>query len=75
MRNSALVAAVPASRSAGSRPVTAERDAATAATSALLRIQGAAVFRVHNVAINRDALAVADAMLAVRDELERKGMA
>ncbi|MBW9055686.1 dihydropteroate synthase [Rhizobium mesosinicum] len=46
----------------------AERDAATAATSALLRLQGAAVFRVHNVAINRDALAVADAMLAARDD-------
>ncbi len=47
----------------------AERDAATAATSALLRLQGAAVFRVHNVAINRDALAVADAMLAVRNDI------
>lgn len=46
----------------------AERDAATAATSALLRLQGAAVFRVHNVAINRDALAVADAMLAARND-------
>lgn len=44
----------------------ADRDAATAATSALLRMQGAAIFRVHNVAINRDALAVADAMLAAR---------
>ena len=41
----------------------AERDAATAATTVLLRIKGAAVFRVHNVAINRDMLAVADAML------------
>ncbi|MBB3657014.1 dihydropteroate synthase [Rhizobium sp. BK650] len=46
----------------------AERDVATAATSALLRLQGAAVFRVHNVAINRDALAVADAMLAARND-------
>lgn len=45
----------------------AERDVATAASSALLRLQGAAVFRVHNVAINRDALAVADAMLAARN--------
>ena len=40
------------------------RDAGTAATTALLRMAGAAVFRVHDVAINRDALAVADAMLA-----------
>ncbi len=43
-----------------------ERDAATAATTALLRIAGAAVFRVHDVAINRDALLVADAMLAAK---------
>jgi len=49
-----------------------DRDAATAATSALLRFAGAAVFRVHNVAINRDALAVADAMLNARQEFERK---
>ncbi|MBX5224196.1 dihydropteroate synthase [Rhizobium sp. NLR8a] len=49
-----------------------ERDVATAASSALLRLQGAAVFRVHNVAINRDALAVADAMLNARQEFERK---
>jgi len=45
-----------------------ERDAATAATTALLRMAGAAVFRVHDVAINRDALLVADAMLAARNE-------
>ncbi len=43
-----------------------ERDAATAATTALLRMAGAAVFRVHDVAINRDALLVADAMLATK---------
>jgi dihydropteroate synthase len=41
----------------------ADRDVATAATSVFLRLCGADVFRVHNVAINRDALAVADAML------------
>jgi dihydropteroate synthase len=41
-----------------------ERDAGTAATSAILRLKGAALFRVHNVAINVDALRVADAMLA-----------
>ncbi len=39
------------------------RDAATAATSVILRLRGAALFRVHNVAINVDALAIADAML------------
>ncbi len=46
----------------------AERDVATAATTALLRIEGAAVFRVHDVAINRDALLMADAMLAARNK-------
>ncbi|MBL8581122.1 MAG: dihydropteroate synthase [Rhizobiaceae bacterium] len=40
------------------------RDAATAATSAVLRLKGAALFRVHDVAINVDALAIADAILA-----------
>lgn len=40
------------------------RDVATAATTALLRMQGAAVFRVHDVAANRDALAMADAVLS-----------
>lgn len=44
----------------------AERDAGTAATTALLRMTGAAVFRVHDVAINHDALVVADAMLEGR---------
>jgi dihydropteroate synthase len=43
-----------------------DRDVGTAATSVILRLQGAAIFRVHNVAINRDALAVADAILATR---------
>lgn len=42
----------------------AGRGAATAATSAILRLKGAQLFRVHDVAINVDALAVADAMLA-----------
>ena len=45
-----------------------DRDAATAATTVLLRRAGAAIFRVHNVAINRDALAVADAILALERE-------
>ena len=44
----------------------AERDAGTAATTALLREKGAAVFRVHDVAMNHDALAIADAMIAAR---------
>jgi len=48
----------------------ADRDAGTAATSAILRLQGAALFRVHNVAINRDALAVADAILRTRARLK-----
>ncbi len=48
----------------------AERDAATAATTMALRLKGASVFRVHNVAINRDALAVADAMLAAAGTTE-----
>jgi dihydropteroate synthase len=41
-----------------------ERDAGTAATSVILRLKGAAIFRVHNVAFSKDALAVADAMVA-----------
>ncbi|MGX5849055.1 dihydropteroate synthase [Mesorhizobium sp. PL10] len=42
----------------------AARGAGTAATSVILRLKGADLFRVHDVAINVDALAVADAMLA-----------
>ncbi|RWC92768.1 MAG: dihydropteroate synthase [Mesorhizobium sp.] len=42
----------------------AERGAGTAATSVILRLKGAHLFRVHDVAINVDALALADAMLA-----------
>jgi len=40
------------------------RDAGTAATSVILRMKGARIFRVHNVAMNRDALVLADAILA-----------
>ena len=40
------------------------RAAGTAATSVILRLKGAQLFRVHDVAINVDALALADAMLA-----------
>jgi dihydropteroate synthase len=42
-----------------------ERAAGTAATSVILRLKGAAVFRVHDVAINVDALKMADAMLEI----------
>jgi dihydropteroate synthase len=42
------------------------RDAGTAVTSALLRLAGADIFRVHDVGMNRDALAIADAMLSSR---------
>jgi len=53
----------------------ADRDAGTAATSALLRLAGASIFRVHDVAINRDALAIADAMLAARYSFEQGHLA
>ncbi len=43
------------------------RDVGTAATSAILRLKGAALFRVHDVASNVDALAVADAILAAHE--------
>ncbi|HJS60726.1 MULTISPECIES: dihydropteroate synthase [Ensifer] len=43
-----------------------DRDVATAATTALLRAAGASIFRVHDVANSRDALAMADAMLRAR---------
>ena len=39
------------------------RDTGTAATSVVARMKGSAVFRVHNVAVNRDALAIADAII------------
>ncbi|MGK9050838.1 dihydropteroate synthase [Neorhizobium petrolearium] len=44
-----------------------ERDVGTAATTVILRLAGAAIFRVHNVAVNRDALAMADAVLAAAE--------
>ncbi|WP_417415398.1 dihydropteroate synthase [Hoeflea sp.] len=40
-----------------------DRDVGTTATSVALRLAGAAMFRVHNVAFNKDGLAVADAMV------------
>ncbi len=39
------------------------RDVGTAAASVILRLRGASIFRVHNVAVNRDALAFADAVI------------
>ncbi len=45
------------------------RDAGTAATSVILRLKGADVFRVHNVAMNIDALVFADAMLKRQKQL------
>lgn len=39
------------------------RDWGTAATSAILRMKGAAILRVHNVAMNVDAIKMADAVL------------
>lgn len=44
-----------------------DRDTATAATSAILRLKGASIFRIHNVAMNRDALSVADAIVNFDD--------
>jgi dihydropteroate synthase len=41
-----------------------ERDSATAAACAIARMNGASLFRVHNVAAAREALDVADAVLA-----------
>ena len=40
------------------------RDVGTAATTALLRMAGADIFRVHDIAANRDALRIADAVRA-----------
>jgi dihydropteroate synthase len=48
------------------RELAADRDVGTAATTVLLRLAGATIFRVHNVAANWEALAVADAVLAAR---------
>ena len=45
-----------------------QRDIGTAATTALLRMKGAAIFRVHDVAANIDALRMADAVLAHQPE-------
>jgi dihydropteroate synthase len=46
------------------RETASDRDVGTAATSVVLRLTGATVFRVHDVSSNRDALAIADAVIA-----------
>lgn len=48
------------------------RAPGTAATNVILRLQGAVIFRVHDVAINKDALAFADAMVARGLTAQRK---
>ncbi|MFD1744078.1 dihydropteroate synthase [Rhizobium helianthi] len=50
------------------RDAAGERDVGTAATTVALRLAGASIFRVHNVAVNRDALRMADAILAAGRE-------
>ena len=42
------------------------RGVATAATSVVARMKGAALFRVHDIDENKDALAIADALIAQR---------
>ncbi|UVK45559.1 dihydropteroate synthase [Mesorhizobium sp. AR07] len=49
----------------------ADRGVGTAATSVILRLKGADLFRVHDVAFNVDALALADAMLARQTDWAR----
>ena len=41
-----------------------DRGVATAATSVVARMKGTAIFRVHDIEENKDALAVADALIA-----------
>ncbi|MGI9402607.1 MAG: dihydropteroate synthase [Rhizobiaceae bacterium] len=48
----------------------ANRDIGTAATTVVARMKGAAIFRVHDVAANLDALAMADAVIAAGDDVE-----
>ena len=47
------------------------RDTGTAATSVVARMKGSAVFRVHDVPKNRDALRIADAVLAAEGRIPR----
>lgn len=48
---------------------TQSRDIGTSATSAMLRLQGASIFRVHDVAYNRDGLAIADGLIKIAAEM------
>jgi dihydropteroate synthase len=48
------------------------RDLGTAAANVIARMKGAALFRVHNVAVNREALAMADAVLDAGRALESR---
>ncbi len=48
------------------RQDTDNRDIGTAATSVVARMKGGAIFRVHDIPSNRDALAVADAVRQVK---------
>lgn len=50
-----------------------ERDLATAITSAILRLKGGAIFRVHDVRSTHDALAIADAVLALSPDHSMNG--
>ncbi len=50
-----------------------QRDVGTAATTVALRLAGASIFRVHNVAANRDALLMADAILAAAPGQQASG--
>lgn len=54
------------------REAAADRDVGTAATTALLRLAGAVIFRVHNVSMTKDALAVADAVLEDKKRQEAR---
>lgn len=57
------------------REIAADRDMATAATTFYLRQQGASIFRVHEIAPNRDALRVANAVIAAEKRLALKAEA
>jgi len=46
----------------------AGRDVATAATNVIARMKGAAVFRVHDVAVNLDALRMTDGILSAAEK-------
>ncbi|WP_449080231.1 dihydropteroate synthase [Rhizobium sp. 22-785-1] len=54
------------------REAAADRDVGTAATTTLLRLAGAVIFRVHNVSMTKDALAVADAVLEDKKRQEAR---